>query len=108
MKEGGLRMRRTRLFPFGAMVGLGIAISTAAAQTTTGGITGVIRDAGGGVLPGVTVKATHEATNAVIEAVSNDVGMYVLRGLPVGRYIVVAELAGFQTSKNTNVVVRGN
>ena len=41
-----------------------------AAQTTTGGITGVVRDAGGGVMPGVTVTATHEATNAVTTAVT--------------------------------------
>ena len=67
------------------------------AQTTTGGITGVVQDAGGGVLPGVTVKATHEATNAETTAVSNEVGIYVLRGLPVGRYTVLAELSGFQT-----------
>lgn len=101
-------MKRTALLAFAATVILGSAGSTAAGQTTTGGITGVIRDAGGGVLPGVTVKATHEATNTVIEAVSNDVGTYVLRGLPVGRYTVVAELSGFQTSKNTDVIVRVN
>jgi hypothetical protein len=83
-------------------------VSTAAAQTTTGGITGVVKDAAGAVLPGVTVKATHEATNAETVAVSNEVGLYVLRGLPVGRYTVVAELSGFQTSKNTDVVVRVN
>ena len=80
----------------------------AAAQTTTGGITGVVQDAGGLVLPGVTLKATHEATNAQATAVSNEVGIYVLRGLPVGRYTVVAELPGFQTSKNTDVIVRVN
>jgi hypothetical protein len=80
----------------------------ATAQTTTGGITGVVRDAAGGVMPGVTVKATHEATNAETTTVSNDEGLYVLRGLPVGRYTVVAELSGFQTAKNTDVVVRVN
>lgn len=80
----------------------------ASAQTTTGGITGVVRDSGGGVLPGVTVTATHEATNAVTTAATNDVGLYVLRGLPVGRYSVVAELTGFQGAKNTDVVVRVN
>ena len=57
----------------------------AAAQTTTGGITGVVRDAGGGVLPGVAVAARHEGTNAVTTGTTNDVGVYVLRGLPVGR-----------------------
>ncbi len=104
-------MRRAGEFAFGTIL---VVLSFAAlsapvdAQTTTGGITGVVQDAGGGVLPGVTVKATHEATNAETTAVSNEVGIYVLRGLPVGRYIVVAELSGFQTSKNTDVVVRVN
>jgi hypothetical protein len=82
--------------------------STVAAQTTTGGITGVVQDPGGLVLPGVTLKATHDATNAQTTAVTSEVGIYVLRGLPVGRYTVVAELPGFQTSKNTDIVVRVN
>jgi hypothetical protein len=80
----------------------------ASAQTTTGGITGVVRDAGGGVLPGVTVTVTREATGAVTTAVTNGAGVYVLRGLPVGRYLVVAALAGFQGAKDTDVVVRVN
>ena len=36
----------------------------AAGQTTTGGITGVVRDSGGALIPGATVTATHEGTNA--------------------------------------------
>ena len=102
-------MRRTGLIALSmVLVMTGAFGPTVAAQTTTGGITGVVQDAGGGVLPGVTIKATHEATNAETVAVSNDVGLYVLRGLPVGRYTVVAELSGFQTAKNTDVVVRVN
>ncbi len=112
----GGRMRRTNLFAFAALtVALAVAAlaapsaaAPAIAQTTTGGIAGVVRDAGGGVMPGVTIKATHVATNAETIAVSNDVGLYVLRGLPVGRYTVVAELSGFQTAKNTDIVVRVN
>src|SRR5688572_4250277 len=100
-------MRRSGLF---ALVVLAFAALSAPAnaQTTTGGITGVVQDPGGGVLPGVTVKATHDATNAETVATSNDVGVYVLRGLPVGRYTVMAELSGFQLSKNTDVIVRVN
>jgi hypothetical protein len=101
-------MRRTD--PLALMVALVIAAAgtPAGAQTTTGGITGVVRDANGGVMPGVTVRTTHDATNAVTDTVSNDVGIYVFRGLPVGRYTVVAELSGFQTAKTTDVVVRVN
>jgi hypothetical protein len=102
-------MRRiTRYALHATAIIVAAAVSTAAAQTTTGSITGIIRDAGGGVLPGVSLKATHEATNARTTSITSDEGVYVLRGLPVGRYTVVAELAGFQTSKHTNVVVRVN
>ena len=90
-----------------ATIVLAMAVS-AAAQTTTGGITGVVRDAGGGVLPGVSVKATHDATNAQTDVLTNGDGVYVLRGLPVGRYTVVAELTGFQAARHTEVVVRVN
>ena len=104
-------MRLPGLVPSGSMlvlVACAALTAPAAAQTTTGGITGVVQDAGGLVLPGVTLKATHDATNAQTTAVTSEVGIYVLRGLPVGRYTVVAELAGFQTSKNTDIVVRVN
>jgi hypothetical protein len=104
-------MRRTGLIALAAVqILLAVAVlnTPVSAQTTTGGISGVVRDTAGGVMPGVTVKATHEATNAETTAVSSDVGVYVLRGLAVGRYTVIAELSGFQTSKNTDVVVRVN
>src|SRR6185436_11556699 len=82
----GGRMRRTGLCAFAVLfAGLLVAAfaATARAQTTTGVITGVVRDAAGGVMPGVTVKATHVATNAETTTISDDVGLYVLRGLPV-------------------------
>ena len=101
-------MRRIGLCAFTTVLMIAALAAMARAQTTTGGITGVVRDAGGGVMPGVTVTATHDATNAETTTVSNDVGLYVLRGLPVGRYTVVAELPGFQTAKNTDIVVRVN
>ena len=68
-------MRRTGLIALAAVQVLLVAVlgTPVSAQTTTGGITGVVRDAGGGVMPGVTVKATHEATNAETTAVSNEV-----------------------------------
>ena len=49
---------------------------------------------GGGVLPGVTVTAPHEgAPSAVREGSATTQGVYVLRGLPVGRSVVAARTA---------------
>ncbi|AMY11746.1 TonB-dependent Receptor Plug Domain protein [Luteitalea pratensis] len=78
------------------------------AQTTTGGLTGVIRDSDGGVVPGATVNATATATGTTLSAVTDEAGQYLLRGLPVGTYKVQVELAGFQTVHVEGVVIRVN
>jgi len=97
-----------KAFAFAAFVIATAICIPAAAQTTTGSITGVVRDAGGGVVPGATVTATHAGTNAQQSAQSGDAGLYVLSGLPVGRYTVTAELSGFQTFRHPDVLVRVN
>ena len=100
-------MQFRRLVPLMAFT-CAVALSLpAAAQTTTGGLTGVVRDPDGGVVPGVEVRAVHQGTNAEHAAVSDAQGTYTLRALPVGRYTVTAELQGFQKFQ-TPVVIRVN
>jgi hypothetical protein len=81
---------------------------SAAAQTTTGAIIGIVRDADGAVVPGATVRALNDNTGAAQDTVSDAQGLYSLRGLLVGRYTVTAELSGFQTFRTPEVVVRVN
>ena len=50
-------------------------IAPAGAQQFTGGVRGAVRDANG-VIPGVAVTLTNEATNIAREVVTNDVGQY--------------------------------
>ncbi len=90
------------------IVALLCAVSRIEAQTTTGGITGVVRDSNGGAVPGASVTATNTATNAEFTTVSADTGQYVLRGLPVGPYAVAVELTGFQAARYPDVTVRVN
>ncbi|HEV3484357.1 MAG TPA: carboxypeptidase regulatory-like domain-containing protein, partial [Vicinamibacterales bacterium] len=96
-----------RFFLMAALVSAA-SITTATAQTTTGTITGVVKDTAGGVVPGVAVKATHTATAAEHTTFSDEAGLYTLRGLPVGAYTVSAELTGFQTFRHPDVLVRVN
>jgi hypothetical protein len=63
---------------------------------TTAAISGLVQDAGGGVLPGVTVTATNAATNLVRTGVTGAEGRYVIPALPPGEYEVRAELTGFK------------
>src|SRR5262245_42589419 len=74
---------------------------TASAQNAANGsITGLVKDASGGVLPGVTVEV---ASPALIErtrsAVTDGQGLYRIVDLRPGTYTVTFSLAGFSTLK---------
>ncbi|MBI3048930.1 MAG: TonB-dependent receptor [Acidobacteria bacterium] len=74
--------------------------STAAAQEAA--LTGTITDATGGVLPGVTVTAVHEATGNRFVAVTDERGIYRIPAR-VGAYQITAELLGFTTVTRSGV-----
>jgi hypothetical protein len=65
---------------------------TAAAQEAA--VSGTITDSSGAVLPGVTVRAVHEATGNSFETVTDDLGTYKL-AVRVGTLRIIAELQGF-------------
>jgi hypothetical protein len=77
--------------------------SRAAAQDTTGGISGRIADAQGLVLPGVTVTAT--GAQGVTTAISDGEGRFAFPFLTPGPYIVHAELQGFVPIDRSEVQV---
>jgi outer membrane receptor protein involved in Fe transport len=101
-------MKRNALVVIVLLMGSLTSVPRLHGQTATGAITGIVRDTGGGVLPGVEVRAVHAGTNALHTAFSNELGVYTLRGLPVGRYTVTSELSGFRTAQHPDVVVRVN
>jgi hypothetical protein len=90
-----VRLRRTSntLVLFLFMLG---APRPAPAQTPAGSIDGVVVDASGAVVPGVTVVVTHEPTGVSHEVVSDGQGQFRVPLLPIGLYTVKAALAGFQ------------
>ena len=72
--------------------------ASAFAQTGAASLTGIISDQTGAKVPGATVTATNQATNVAYTAVSNEAGNYSITSVPVGIYIVKAELSGFKTA----------
>src|SRR5262245_47450036 len=74
------------------------AAMPAAAQTTNGVISGIVNDAQGGVLPGVTVTGRNIETGITRSVVTESDGRYRLAALPPGRYEIRAELSGFGTA----------
>ena len=70
--------------------------AVADAQTSEATISGVVTDATGGALPGVTVTAIHGQTGQRHSVTTNAEGFFAIRPLPIGPYVAEAELSGFQ------------
>src|SRR5215470_19164355 len=71
-------------------------------------ITGVVKDASGGVLPGVTVEAASPALiERVRSAVTDDTGQYRIVDLRPGTYSVTFALTGFSTVKREGIELSG-
>jgi Carboxypeptidase regulatory-like domain len=78
----------------------------AAAQAAS--IAGVVRDASGGVLPGVTVEAASPALIEKVRTVVTDGnGQYRIVDLRPGTYTVTFTLGGFTTVKREGVELQG-
>jgi hypothetical protein len=88
---------RSAAFWLALAIVLGLS-SHAFAQTGAASITGLLTDQSGAAAPGVTVTAVNQATNVAYPAVSNSAGNYTITSVPVGTYVVKAELSGFKTA----------
>lgn len=84
-----------------------IVAGTATAQSrTSGSIQGIVRDATGAALPGVTVTASSDAViGGSVIAVTDERGSYRYPSLPIGAYRVDAALDGFGTARRAGVRV---
>ncbi len=80
-------------------------VPLALAQLEQGRLTGVVTDAQGAVLPGVTVTATSPSLLGANTAVTEGDGRYLFPSLPSGRYTLQYELSGFQTVRRENIVL---
>jgi len=83
-----------------------LAPSAAFAQAS---IVGVVKDASGAVLPGVTVEASSPALIEKARSVtSNGVGQYSIEDLRPGNYTVTFSLSGFTTVKREGIQLSGS
>jgi len=86
-----------------------IPVSVLAQGASTATIAGVVKDASGAVLPGVTVEAASPALiEKVRSAVTDDRGQYRLPELRPGAYSLTFSLAGFSTLKRDGLELRTN
>lgn len=89
-----------------AIAGILVLPAVVHAQAT---VAGVVRDASGAVLPGVTVEASSPALIEKTRSTTTDgTGQYRITQLPPGDYALTFALSGFSTVKRDSVTVSGS
>ena len=87
---------------------VGAAVLPASAQVTTGNITGTVKDAQGGVVPGATVTLIDEARGTKLApAVTNETGSYTFPNVTAATYTVEVTMSGFKTAQSKGIPVSG-
>jgi hypothetical protein len=80
----------------------------AAAQITTGTVSGTVKDAQGGVIPGATVTLISEARGTrMAPAVTNTTGDFVIANVTPDTYTVEVTMPSFKTTSRKGVAVSG-
>ena len=95
--------KRFVAFLIAVLVAAGAGLATA--QERFGGLTGIVTDATGAVLPGATVTITSKTTGAARTIVTSSDGLYNAPDLDPGRYTMVVELSGFAKVSMDDVAV---
>jgi iron complex outermembrane receptor protein len=93
-----------RLLQAAALVFVPVALL---AQSRSGALIGIVRDASGNAVPGVTVHIVSETTARAVDSVSDHEGIYRALDLPPGTYRVEATLEGFEPVARRIVIAAG-
>src|SRR5512132_3009699 len=80
--------------------------SSALAQETRATVTGIVKDAQGAVVPGVTVTVVNTDTGVTTEDVTNEAGVFNIQKLQPGPIRVSASLPGFKTFVREGITLR--
>ena len=92
-----------------SVASLSLVLLLPAAAFAQAAITGVVRDASGAVLPGVTVEAASPALIEKVRSVAtDDTGQYRIVDLRPGLYTVTFTLPGFSVVKRDGIALSGD
>src|SRR5215471_19233107 len=106
LKESMRRLRRGGAGVIVACLAYAALAGTAYAQDSRGTITGTVRDASPGVVPGATVTVTSAERGTTVTAITNESGFFEVPYLIAGTYKVTVELAGFKKYVRDKIELR--
>src|SRR5215813_5721903 len=82
---------------------IAVSCSLVVAQTSTASIVGVVRDASGALIPGVTINVKHIDSGQTRTVVSGERGAYTVPLLPVGPYEISTTMPGFKQAVRSGI-----
>lgn len=89
----------------GVLLGLALLIAPVFGQESRGGITGLVTDSQGAVIPGAKGSITNTATNETRRLTTNSTGYYEVNFLEPSSYTVVVEATGFKKTVRSGLEV---
>ena len=87
------------------VVAILLCFATASAQSDRGIISGVITDSSGAVVPNAGIVLTNADTHVVTRSTGNQLGLYTLSNVPVGKYDLTVTATGFKAYQGSGLVV---
>src|SRR5262245_4339795 len=102
--------RRLRAVVGVALLGLAFLAnpSSLRAQTTSASVSGSVRDAQAGVMPGANVALTSRTQGNTLNVITDDQGRFVFPIVRPDSYTLRVTMQGFKTLEQTNLVVNAN
>jgi Carboxypeptidase regulatory-like domain len=90
------------------LLAIGLVVGVRAQSSTTGSITGTVRDPQGAAVPNAEITITDENTGASRKVTTNDDGFFNAPSLPAGTYSLSTSPSGFKTTVATAVNLHVN
>src|SRR5262245_36746173 len=78
---------------------------TAMGQSTTGTISGIVKDSNHAQIAGASVTVTNPATNFSRTATTNNEGIFSFAQIPPGKYTITVEKSGFKKIEKVDIIL---
>jgi len=92
-----------RLAVFFALMLLLLSLPPAMAQSGRGTVTGLVKDASGGVVPGAEVVIKNIESGLEMNTQTTEAGVYRIPYVPPGKYLITVTMTGFKKAVRENV-----
>lgn len=99
LKEASAAAAASRWFHLALALILLLPALSAYGQFESATVLGYARDTSGAAIPNSTVTLTNTATGIVQKATTDTDGRYEFASIPIGKYTIVTEAAGFEKAQ---------